>query len=203
MSAVGAVGSADRPAWTLGGLLGRVLPAAWLVLVWVLLWGTFSWANLISGTLVAVLVIGLFPLPRVEGPGRMRPLALLGLLVRLNVDLVRSSVQVAWQSVRPGPPVRSAVVAVRLESPSEFVLAMVVETLSLVPGSVVIDVEPRERTLYAHVLGADDDAAVAAFREQVRRVESDITAAFGSSRATNVASAATGRVLAARGEEDP
>ena len=177
---------------TAGGLVGRVLPAAWLVLVWILLWGTFSWANLISGTLVALLVIGLFPLPRVEGPGRLRPLAALGLLVHLNLDLVRSSIQVAWQSIRPGPPVRSAVVAVRLESSSEFVLAMVVETLSLVPGSVVIDVEPRERTLYAHVLGADDDAAVEAFTEQVRRVEADITAAFGSGRATNTV---------ARGEE--
>ncbi len=160
-------------------VVGGVLPVAWLVLVWVLLWGTFSWANLISGTLVAVLVLAVFPLPRIAGSGRLRPWPAVRFLGRFVVDLARSSVQVAWQSVRPGPPVRSAIVAARIEEPSEFLLAMVVETLSLVPGSVVIDVDPAERTLYAHVLGADDEAAVAAFRAQVRRIEADLVGAFG------------------------
>ena len=166
--------------------LARLLPVAWLVLVWMLLWGTFSWANLISGVLVAVLVLGLFPLPRIAGSGRLRPVPALGFLGRFVLDLVRSSVQVAWQSVRPGPPVRSAIVAARLSDPSEFLLAMVVETLSLVPGSVVIDVDPAERTLYAHVLGADDDAAVDAFRAQVARIEADLVAAFGGGSRSEV-----------------
>lgn len=164
-------------------LTARLLPVAWLVLVWVLLWGTFSWANVISGTVVAVAVLAVFPLPRITGSGRLRPRPALRFLARLVVDLARSSVQVAWQSVKPGPPVRSAIVAARLSDPSEFLLAMVVETLSLVPGSVVIDVDPSQRTLYAHVLGADDDAAVAAFRERVRRLEADLVAAFGGGAA--------------------
>lgn len=159
--------------------LRRFVPLAWLVLVWVLLWGTFSWANLLSGLLVGLLVTALFPLPRIAGTGRLRPLPAARLVLRLAVDLVRSSVQVAWQSVRPGPPVRSSVVAVRLDDPSEFLLAMVVETLSLVPGSVVIAADPATSTIHAHVLGADSDAAVAAFRAQVRRVEADLAAAVG------------------------
>jgi multicomponent Na+:H+ antiporter subunit E len=164
--------------------LARLLPAAWLVLVWMLLWGTFSWANLLSGALVAVLVLRLFPLPHIAGSGRLRPLPALRFLGRFVLDLVRSSVQVAWQSVRPGPPVRSAIVAARLSDPSEFLLAMVVETLSLVPGSVVIDVDPAERTLYAHVLGAADDDAVVAFRAQVARIEADLVEAFGGGSRT-------------------
>lgn len=165
------------------GLLRRAVPLIWLALVWVLLWGTFSWANLISGLVVGGLVLALFPLPRIAGTGRLRPLAALRLLGHLAVDLVRTSVQVAWQSVRPGPPVRSSVVAVRIDDRSELLLALVVETLSLVPGSVVIDADPATGTLHAHVLGAADDAAVEKFRAQVRRVEADLAAAIGSGRA--------------------
>ena len=39
----------------------------WLVLVWMLLWGTWSWANLLSGLLVALAVLTLLPLPHVAG----------------------------------------------------------------------------------------------------------------------------------------
>lgn len=164
------------------GLLRRAVPVAWLVLVWVLLWGTFSWANVLGGLAVATVVLLVFPLPPAPGRGWARPLPAARAIGRFVADLVVSSVQVAWQSLQaafPGPPIRSSVVAVRLASSSEFVMAMITEALSLVPGSVVIEARPEERTIYAHVLGAEDDAAVAAFREQVARLEADIVAALG------------------------
>ncbi|GAA4809112.1 Na+/H+ antiporter subunit E [Actinomycetospora chlora] len=168
------------------GLLRRLVPVVWLVLVWVLLWGTFTWANVLGGIAVALLVLTVFPLPPVPGRGWLRPGATLravGLFVR---DLVVSGLQVAWQSlqaVRPGPPIRSSVVAVRLASSSEFVMAMITAELSLVPGSVVIEARPEEQTIYAHVLGVDDEAGVERFRAQVRRLESDLVDALGRPRA--------------------
>ena len=101
-----------------------------------------------------------FPLPAAPGRGWIRPGAALGAAARFVGDLVVSSLQVAWQSLQAvtGPPIRSSVIAVRLESSSEFVMAMVTEVLTLVPGSVVIEARPEERTIYAHVLGADDAA---------------------------------------------
>ncbi|MHC1562066.1 Na+/H+ antiporter subunit E [Actinomycetospora sp. C-140] len=174
------------------GLLRRAVPVVWLVLVWVLLWGTFSWANVLGGLAVALLVLAVFPLPPAPGRGWLHPLAALRAVGRFTADLVVSSLQVAWQSLQavlPGPPIRSSVVAVRLASSSEFVMAMVVETLSLVPGSVVIEARPEERAVYAHVLGADDAEAVAAFRAQVRRLEADIVAALGRPAAPAVGAA--------------
>lgn len=164
------------------GLLRRAVPVVWLVGVWVLLWGTFSWANVLGGLVVALVVLVVFPLPPVPGRGWLRPGATVRTVGRFVADLVVSSLQVAWQSlqaVRPGPPIRSSVVAVRLASSSEFVMAMVVEMLTLVPGSVVIEARPEERTIYAHVLGAGDEAAVQAFRAQVHRAEADLVAALG------------------------
>ncbi|MEE3922594.1 Na+/H+ antiporter subunit E [Micromonospora sp. BRA006-A] len=46
-----------------------------LVTVWVLLWGTFSWANVISGLVVAAVLLVVFPLPLSRSPagsGRYR-----------------------------------------------------------------------------------------------------------------------------------
>lgn len=171
--------SSPTAATPTAGVLRRLVPGVWLVVVWVLLWGTFSWANLISGSVVAALVLWVFPLPPVPGSGWLRPGAALRFAGVFVAELVRSSLQVAWQSIRPGPPVRSAIVEVRLASSSEFVIAMVTETLSLIPGSVVIDARPDERRIYAHVLGADDDAAVADFRAMVARWETSLVRALG------------------------
>lgn len=163
----------------LGAWARRAVPVVWLVLVWVLLWGTFSWANVISGTVVALVVLALFPLPHVAGTGWLRPGPTLRFAGRFVADLVVSSVQVAWWSIRRGPPIRSSVIEAPLHSDSEFVMTLVVETLSLVPGSVVIEVIPEQRALWAHVLGAADDEAVAGFRDKVSRVEADVLAALG------------------------
>ena len=43
---------------------------AWLVVVWILLWGTWSWANLLSGLAVALVVMLVLPLPPVVGGTR-------------------------------------------------------------------------------------------------------------------------------------
>ena len=158
-------------------LAPRLLRVGWLTLVWVLLWGTFSWANLLGGLAVAAVVLVALPLPPVPAGHRPRPGRLLGVAGSVALDLLRSSVQVAWLSVRPGPPPRSSVVEIRLESRSELLVAVLVEVLSLVPGSVVIDVEPEEGRLSAHVLGADDDAAVDAFRARVAALETRLVAA--------------------------
>ena len=44
----------------------RLVAAAVMVVVWMLLWGVFSWANLISGLAAAAVVLAVFPLPCVS-----------------------------------------------------------------------------------------------------------------------------------------
>ena len=82
----------------------RVWVLCWLVLVWILLWGTVSAANILSGLAVALVITLLLPLPLVPVEGRVHPLSLMRLVVRLAYYLVLSSVQVAWLAIRPGPP---------------------------------------------------------------------------------------------------
>jgi len=56
-------------------------------------------------------------------------------------------------------------------------MAVLVECLSLVPGSVVVEAAAGERTLWAHVLGAGDAAGIERFRRQADRLIRDLMAA--------------------------
>jgi multicomponent Na+:H+ antiporter subunit E len=153
---------------------------AWLVLVWMLLWGTWSWANLISGTVLAVAVTVVLPLPPVVGGTRVNPVGLLVFLGHFVVDLVFSAAQVAWQTIRPGGIRRSAIIQVQMRTDSDLLLTIVAESLTLVPGSVVIDMDRERRRLALHVLHVRDLADVERRRAAVLAEEERVVRAFGS-----------------------
>ena len=160
----------------------RQLPLiAWLALLWVLLWGTWSWANLLSGLLVAVLVIWLLPLPPVVEHARFRPIAVLHLVGWFVWDLLVSSVQVAVLSLRRGPA-RAAVIGVQLRIDSDLLLTLITNTVNLVPGALVLDVDRTSRRLLVHVLLVRDESEVEAQRRTVLVVEERVVKAFGSAR---------------------
>ena len=152
----------------------------WLVLVWILLWGTWSWANLLSGALVALAVTVLLPLPAVVGGIRVRPLSLLAFLGHFLLDLVLSGAQVAWQALRPGGQRRSAIVRVRLRTDSDLLLTIIAQTLCLVPGSLVLDLDREERSIAVHLLHVRDHDHVELEKAGVLAMEDRVVRAFGS-----------------------
>lgn len=156
----------------------RVWTLCWLTLVWILLWGTFSAANIASGLVVALVITLLLPLPRVPVEGRVRPLALLRLILYVAVKLVVSSAQVAWLAIRPGPPPVTAVLRAHLAVKSDLVLALAVGVLTLIPGSVVLEIDQKRRLIYLHVLDVGSEKAVGSFYRQVKTVERLMVAAF-------------------------
>ena len=151
---------------------------AWLALVWVLLWGTWSWANVLAGVAVAVAVRVLLPLPTVVTRGRVHLPTLLRLLWVVAVDLVVSSLEVVWLSVRPGGPPHSAVVRSSVRVRSDLVLSLLVNTITLSPGSVVLEVDLESRVLHTHVLGVRSAADLARFQRKVGQLEDLFVGAF-------------------------
>jgi multicomponent Na+:H+ antiporter subunit E len=163
------------------GQLRHQLPLlAWLVLVWMLLWGTWSWANLISGVVVALLVTVLLPLPAVVGGAQLHLTGVLIFLGHFVVDLVKSAALVAWQTIRPGGIGHSAIILVQMRTDSDLLLTIVAESLTLVPGSVVIDMDRERRTLSIHILHVRDLADVERRRAAVLAEENRVVRAFGS-----------------------
>ena len=166
----------------------RPLLADWpllagLVLLWVCLWGSISPLTIVTGAITALVVVRVFELPHVVLPGRLNVWWLAVFLARFLADLVIASVQVAWQAFRalgPSGAPPSALIAVPLRVRNDLLLTLTVVTLSLVPGSIVVDVDRETATLYLHVLGARTEARIAATRESVRRTERRIVLAIGS-----------------------
>jgi multicomponent Na+:H+ antiporter subunit E len=150
----------------------------WLILVWILLWGTFSAANLLSGLAVATVIIVLLPLPVVPVEGKVHPLSLLRLIVTVAYYLVKSSGQVAWLAIKPGPPPLSAVLRARLAVKSDLVLALAVNIFNLIPGSIVLEIDRARRMLYMHVIDVGSDRALSQFYRQVTEVERLLVATF-------------------------
>jgi multicomponent Na+:H+ antiporter subunit E len=156
----------------------RVWVVCWLMLVWVLLWGKLSAGNILGGLAIAMVITVLLPLPAVPIEGRLHPLSLLRLVVVVAYQLVLSSVQVAWLAMKPGPPLLSAVLRARLAIKSDLVLALAVNIMSLIPGSIVLEVDQERRLVYVHVIDVGNEKAVARFYRQVEQIERLLVAAF-------------------------
>ena len=147
----------------------------WLVAVWLLLWGTLSAANVISGITVALFITVLLPLPTVPVLGKPRLFSILRLVISANWGLVKSSVQIAWLTLRPGPP---PVLRAQLNLKSDLVLVLAVNILNLTPGTLVVEIDQQRRQVYVHVLGVDSPGAVDRFHKQVADLERLLVAAF-------------------------
>lgn len=153
----------------------------WLTAVWVLLWGSLSWANVITGVVVAVAIRVLLPLPTVRTQGRVHLPTLVRLVAVVATDLVVSSVQVLVLVLRPGPltlDVTSAVVHSQLRVRSNLVLALLADTITLVPGSMVLDIDQRTRVIATHVLDVRSDADIDRFQRKVAQLEELFIGAF-------------------------
>lgn len=162
------------------GILQRIPLLAALVLLWIALWGEITLLSGLSGLVVALVVTRLFYLPPVELSGRFNIGWFLVFVGRLVRDLVVASVLVAAQAFAPRPIRANAIIAVKLRTASDFIMTMTATAVSLVPGSIVVEIDRDTATLYLHVLGASHEADIASAREKVLATERGLVRAMGS-----------------------
>jgi multicomponent Na+:H+ antiporter subunit E len=156
-----------------------VVHVGWLVAVWLLLWGDVTVANVLSGLIVAGLVVALAGSRR-RGQITVRPLAAVRFAAHFAVQLVVATAVVAWEVVTPRNRIRTAIVAVPLHGCSDAVATLIADTISLTPGTLTVEVDRQPLTLYVHVLHLRDVEQV---RRDVRRIEVLAVRAFGNDEA--------------------
>jgi multicomponent Na+:H+ antiporter subunit E len=171
-----------RPtAHEVGRSLLRQLPLlVGLVVLWMFLWNQLTVLSFVTGVLVALLVTRVFFLPPVELSGRFNLGWALVFLGRFVFDLVVASVEVAWKAVRPRGVQSNAIVAVQLHTRSDFIMTLVAEAVSLVPGSIVVEADRERSILYMHALAVEDADGVEEVRRSVLGFEGRIARALGS-----------------------
>lgn len=149
-----------------------------MTVVWMLLFGELSLTMALGGVLVGTLIMLVFPLPTVSLGLRLHPVGLAVFLGHFIVDLVVSSARVVAQSFARRPP-RSSILAIPLRTRSDLLLTITAICVSVIPGSVIVEVRSGTFTLFVHMLGTDVDAAEDA-RRKVFALEERVARAFGT-----------------------
>lgn len=134
---------------------------ALLVILWLLAWGEISTANVVSGVLVAVALLTAFPpVRRTVSPLRLRPIAVLRLLLHVISDLITSTALVAREIVSRRSRVRTGVLAYPVQQPSEEVISLLANLIALTPGTMTVEATREPPVVYVHfLLLRDVDAA--------------------------------------------
>jgi multicomponent Na+:H+ antiporter subunit E len=161
------------------GLL-QPIAVGWLVVLWILLWGRVTPGLVVTGLLVSVATIALFPLPALSIDGRVHPLAALRFAARFAFDVVRASIEVAALAFKRDQDAPTAVIGVPLVTRSDLMLTLVAEVLSLVPGSLVVEIDRHDAIVYLHLIGVRDRGAVELERRRAVETEARMIRAFGS-----------------------
>jgi multicomponent Na+:H+ antiporter subunit E len=152
----------------------------WLVFVWAALWQDFSPGNLLFGALIAVVVARLFYLPPVELGGRFNVLRAAPFALLFLGKVVAASFQVMYLAVARGPKVTNAVVAVQLRSHSDLMVTASGHVISLIPGSLVVEVDRSTSTLYIHGLNVRNGEDIVSLRKEVRDTEAGLIRIMGT-----------------------
>ncbi|WP_104174800.1 Na+/H+ antiporter subunit E [Arthrobacter sp. Y81] len=152
----------------------------WLVFVWAALWQDFSPGNLLFGALIAVVVARLFYLPPVELGGRFSVVRAVPFAIVFLGKVVAASFQVLYLAVARGPKVSNAVVAVQLRSHSDLMVTATGHVISLIPGSLVVEVDRSTSTLYIHGLNVRNGEDVMSLRKEVRDTEAGLIRIMGT-----------------------
>lgn len=163
--------------------LGSAIFAVWLVVLWILLWGDITLANLVGGILVAAVLLWLVPREKATSDTPiLRPVAMVSLAAWFVWALIDANVRVAIEALRPPSRsrIRPGVVAIPLPGCPAGIATAVANTITLTPGTMTLEVDDRVPTLYVHALQIDSPDDV---RADVYDIERRIVAAVGSQTA--------------------
>lgn len=149
-----------------------------LAIIWVMLWGDLSWANVLAGLGLGIVLVLVFPLPPIASDGRFRLVPFLSLAVRFVWDLFLASFEVAWIALRPGASPRGAVVKVQLRNPDDVFLTATAVLSTLVPGSLVVETRRRTGEVFLHVLDIEGSGGADGVRADIQLLEERLLRAF-------------------------
>lgn len=158
----------------------RPLSVLGMTAIWVILWGGISPMIIASGILLAYLIGLVFPLPPINWEGRFHPIGFALLLWHLLHDLVVSSVRMVSLAFARPVDLNAGIIRVDLDSDNDLYQVQVAELISLVPGTVVVEVVKHPRRLYLHAVDLIGPDPVQRIQDMTHDVEGRVLAAFGS-----------------------
>ena len=162
-------------------LVWRQLPLlVALVALWLFLWDHIDVLTVTTGILLAIAVTRVLYLPPILLSGRFNPWYGLIFGLRMMFDVVYASLQVGYFAMNPRWQPMNSIIAIQLLTRSDLVTTLTAEATSVVPGTVVVDIDRERGLLYLHLLGTRTEADITRMRDQVLGMEEGIVMAIGT-----------------------
>ena len=141
-----------------------------VALLWMLLAGSLSTSRFLAGYLIGFGLLALFQPVIDSGPYVRRSLAVLGFLGVLLRDYARSTARTLQLCLlTPRDRLQPKLLVYDVANLTRFERLLLAHAITLTPGSVVIDLDPRAAEFTIHFLdGADPDASRASLDHGLR-----------------------------------
>ena len=145
--------SRGRRSWRDVLTVRRLVTLAALVAAWCALWGSVSWANVLSGALVGLVALTI----GVGGSGRggVRIVPMLRFAGVVAADMVASTIMVSRAVVGSGDRPTEGIIAVPISLPARHHLLLLFVAITVTPGTAVVAAESDGSVLYLHVLDVE------------------------------------------------
>ncbi|MCA0899672.1 Na+/H+ antiporter subunit E [Microbulbifer agarilyticus] len=147
-----------------------------LAISWCALTSDATLDNVVVGMIIGFLAMALSPVRKFnDGYFRRLPkvLALIGYFLK---ELLVSGLRATWEVLAPASHRQPCVVEVPTSYPDDNELLLLSQLLSLTPGTLVVDIDDENKTLYVHSMFVSDGAQ---FRKELHDgLEKKIREAF-------------------------
>jgi multicomponent Na+:H+ antiporter subunit E len=148
---------------------------AFLLGIWLLLWGEVSIANVVSGLLVAALLLLVFPRTPSTTGFVVRPVPTLHFLLFFGREMIESVVLLSREVLSRRSRFHTGVIAVPVHGCPSALLAVVANLIALTPGTMTVQIDTDTPTLYVHVLIFRDIESV---RGKIEKLNRHVVLAF-------------------------
>jgi multicomponent Na+:H+ antiporter subunit E len=146
-----------------------------LALLWAFLWGSLDIYTLVSGFILGYLLLGVYSrVTQVQGYGG-KVLQLIRFLAYFIRILIKANFQIAREVVTPRHHMKPRILRYDVSGMTEAQLTVLANTISLTPGTLVVDVSQDKQNLYVHFMYAEDrDEAIRQLDELRRRLMTEV-----------------------------
>ncbi len=128
-----------------------------LVLVWCGFSNNFGLPNIVLGAVIAIICCLLFQ-PKQDFVFKIRLWALLWLLGFIMVELIKSSLLVAWEVVTPSQKSQPKIIDIDLACRNDVERTVLANLISLTPGTLSIDLNKDKTQLKVHFMFAGEQS---------------------------------------------
>lgn len=158
-----------------------------LLTLWILAWGNLSWANIISGSVLSMVLLVAIPLgPPAETGRHLSAVGFVKLLGFIGVQLITANVLMAREILSRHSNVQTGVLAYEVKSPSPWTVTLISNIIALTPGTMTV--EATDRIIYVHFLLLSD---IELARSEIGRIEYYVVGFLGDTTDASVTESTT------------